>query len=87
MLVLKPEIESGWGEPDVYLEARLLDPSGNTLIRIGSETLFGGLFSDSSRQYSQNFSFLPEVEGEYTLLITPLTDHIEQIFIKVGKQD
>jgi len=84
VISIDPRIESGWGEPDVYLEVYLRDPDGNILLSIGLETLFGGPIGEDSRQYEQKFNVQAGAPGTYTLMITPLVIDIEEIYVKVG---
>jgi hypothetical protein len=87
VLVLSPDIESGWGDPDVYLEAVLLDPSGNELVRVEGNDLFGGSDDDGgSRNYTKKFEFKAETSGEYTLEVRTLTEHVEAIYITIGRR-
>ena len=84
-LVLAPDIENGWGEPDVYLEARLLDPQGKTILRIDEDVLFGSPGGDYSHNYHEKFNFIVNKSGLYELSIKCLTAHVEDISIQVGR--
>jgi hypothetical protein len=89
VLEIKPDVESGWGEPDVYLLALLSDPDGRELVAVGSDVLFGGrVDSDDhgSRNYTKRFEFYPEAGGEYTLQIRTLSDHVEDVYITIGRR-
>jgi hypothetical protein len=88
VLVLNPDIESGWGEPDVFLEARLSDPGGNVLLTITRDRLFGGDddLDIGSRSYRQKFEFQALESGEYTLEIMTFTEHVEAIYITIGRR-
>ena len=38
VLVVEPEIESGWGEPDVFMTINLIAPDGEILVSVGHDT-------------------------------------------------
>ena len=86
VLVLSPDIESGWGEPDVYLEALLTDPEGRELVRVTRDELFGGYDDGSTRNYTEKYEFMAGESGEYTLEITVLTEHVEAVYITIGRR-
>jgi hypothetical protein len=89
VLEIKPDVESGWGEPDVYLQAVLTDPNGRELVTIGSDILFGGsVGSDegASRSYGKRFEFQAETGGDYTLQLAVLTEHIDKVYITIGRR-
>ena len=88
VLVLSPDIESGWGEPDVFLEAKLSDPGGNALVTITRDRLFGGDddLDGGSRSYREKFEFQALESGEYTLEIMTFTEHVEAIYITIGRR-
>ena len=87
VISIDPRIESGMGEPDVYLEIFLYDPQGNILLSIGSETLFGGPIGENARQYEQKFNVQAADAGTYALKITPLVIDIEEISVKIGVKE
>ena len=88
ILRIHPSIQSGWGDPDVYLQAVLIDPEENVLLKIDRETLFGKkkpspLYKRSYSDYEENFSFTPTLAGRYTLKLTVLTEHVKDVYIAV----
>ena len=85
VLVLDPDIESGWGEPDVYMIVNMYSPNGENLVSVDQDTLWGGIESDdSSRSYTKKITFEAQVDGDYTVETTVLTDHVEKVYIKIG---
>lgn len=87
VLDLDPDIESGWGDPDVYMIVNMYSPDGDNLVSVDQETLWGGSeFDTSSRNYTKIFTFEAEVDGDYTIVTTVLTDHVEKVYIKIGQR-
>ncbi len=91
-LIIHPSIRSGWGDPDVFIEATLADPQNNNLITIGRETVFGGIkptpsYMRSYSDYEKRYTFRPTHAGEYTLRLTVLTDHVKDVYIEVSQKE
>lgn len=91
ILEITPRIESGWGDPDVFISAILIDPNNNTLITIGKDVIFGGAVPGSGlmrsySDYTKKFAFNPAIAGEYALNLTVLTEHIKNVHIAVSRK-
>lgn len=87
VLDLEPDIESGWGEPDVYMIVNMYSPNGENLVSVDQDTLWGGIESDNtSRSYTKKFTFKAEVDGDYIVETTVLSDHVEKVYIKIGQR-
>ncbi len=91
VLIINPSIESGWGDPDVFISATLTDPQDNTLITIGREIVFGGtkpspMYERSYSDYEEKFPFKPTEAGEYTLSLTVLTEHVKDVYIAISQK-
>ena len=91
VLIINPSIESGWGDPDVFISATLTDPQNNNLITIGKDVVFGGtrpslVYQRSYSDYREKFSFKPTIAGEYTLSLTVLTKHVKDVYIAVSQK-
>ncbi|MCP2520232.1 hypothetical protein NLB65_00635 [Candidatus Aminicenantes bacterium AC-335-B20] len=91
VLIINPSIESGWGDPDVFIIATLTDPQNNNLVTIGRDIVFGGIkpspaYQRSYSDYREKFPFKPTLVGEYTFKLTVLTEHVKDVYIAVGRK-
>lgn len=91
VLIINPSIESGWGNPDVFISATLTDPQNNNIITIGRDVVFGGTkpspaYQRSYSDYREKFSFKPTQAGEYTLSLTVLTEHVKDVYVAVSQK-
>jgi len=89
VLDLEPDIDSGWGDPDVYMIVNLYSPEGKNLVSVDQDTLWGSnvdIESSSSRIYTKKLTFEAKVDGDYTVETTVLTDHVEKVYIKIGQR-
>lgn len=88
VLIIHPSIESGWGDPDVYIVAELADPENNVLFAVGTDTIFGGTrptidYQRGYSDYEEKFPFVPTSSGVYTLSLVVLTEHVKDVYIAV----
>jgi len=87
VLIVTPDVESGWGEPDIYMTLKMIAPGGEILVSVERDELWGGLVSETnSRDYTQKFTFAVAESGEYTIELKIYTDHVEDVSIKIGQK-
>ncbi len=91
VLIINPSIKSGWGDPDVFIEATLTDPQNNNIITIGKDVVFGGtrpspLYQRTYSDYREKFPFKPTQVGEYTFSLTVLTAHVKDVYIAISQK-
>jgi hypothetical protein len=86
-LTVEPEIESGWGEPDVFMALRFYGPDGEEIISVDSRTAWGGpVYDDSSRVYRERWTFDASAGGAYTVETMVLSEHVGGVDIKIGQR-
>lgn len=86
ILRVAPYPESGWGYPDFNIEVRLLDPDGNVVVEIPEEHVYSAP-NNERHEYTESLRFKVAKEGLYTLMLTPLTVHIDHIKLDIrGKR-
>ena len=74
-------------EPDVYMIVNMYSPDGDNLVSVNQDTIWGGSeFYTFSHNYTKKFTFEAEVDGDYTIETSLLTDHVEQVYIKIGQR-
>ncbi|MCD6454557.1 MAG: hypothetical protein J7L62_04575 [Candidatus Aminicenantes bacterium] len=91
VLIINPSIESGWGDPDVFISATLTDPQNNNIITIGKDVVFGGtrpspVYQRTYSDYRKKFFFKPALAGKYTLSLTVLTEHVKDVYIAIAQK-
>jgi hypothetical protein len=88
VLVVDPNIDSGWGEPDVYMTLDLYAPNGRVLVSVPADEMWGSPeYDNSSRSYTQKYTFNVAESGTYTIETTVLTEHVEDVSIKIGQRE
>jgi hypothetical protein len=86
--VVDPNIDSGWGEPDVYMTLDLYAPNGRVLVSVPADEMWGSPeYDNSSRSYTQKYTFNVAESGTYTIETTVLTEHVEDVSIKIGQRE
>ena len=86
-LTVEPEIESGWGEPDVFMALPLYGPDGEEIISVDSGTAWGGpVYNDSSRVYKERWAFEASAGGAYSVETTVLSEHVGGVDITIGQR-
>ena len=67
--------------------ANMYSPNGENLVSVDQDTLCGGIESDNtSRSDTKNFTFKAKVDGDYIVETTVLSDHVENIYLKIGQR-
>lgn len=85
ILRVDPHPESGWGYPDFNIEVQLLDPDGEVIAEIPKDRVFSTLLGKQS-EYAESLRFEVAKDGLYTLIVTPLTVHIDYIRLDIREK-
>lgn len=85
ILRVDPYPESGWGYPDFNIEVRLLDLDGNLVVEIPKDHIYSAPYRKQN-EYTESLRFKVTKEGLYTLIVTPLTVHIDHIRLDIQEK-
>lgn len=93
VLKVEPHPESGWGYPDFNIAVWLFDPDENVVAEIPKDQVYSAgvhgptVFERPSQsRYAESVRFNVRKDGIYTLIVTPLTLHIDHIRLVIREK-